>query len=96
VDGCFWHGCPIHYVRPRSRTEFWSAKLLENVTRDCRQTRELEKAGWSIIRIWEHELFTSLATVVTTIKNAIDGQCHKPQDDFRVYRVDDIDRQWRF
>lgn len=36
-------------------------------------------------------MFTSLATVVTTIKNAIDGQCHKPQDDFRVYRVDALD-----
>ena len=36
IDGCFWHGCPAHYVRPRSREDFWSAKLLENVQRDRR------------------------------------------------------------
>lgn len=42
IDGCFWHGCPEHYVRPRSRPEFWAAKLLTNFERDHRQTRELE------------------------------------------------------
>ncbi|HYO69174.1 MAG TPA: very short patch repair endonuclease, partial [Archangium sp.] len=30
IDGCFWHGCPDHYVRPRTRNDFWSSKLLEN------------------------------------------------------------------
>ena len=22
VDGCFWHGCPEHYVAPRQNAEF--------------------------------------------------------------------------
>lgn len=30
VDGCFWHGCPIHYTRPKSRRAFWDAKIAEN------------------------------------------------------------------
>ena len=55
MDGCFWHGCPDHYVRPSSRSTFWAQKLAENVERDQRQTRELEAAGWRVIRIWEHE-----------------------------------------
>ena len=46
VDGCFWHGCPAHYVAPRSRTGFWSGKLSENVMRDRRQTAEAEAEGW--------------------------------------------------
>src|SRR5215475_6215393 len=41
VDGCFWHGCPDHYVRPRSRTRFWAEKLSQNVQRDCQQHCQL-------------------------------------------------------
>ena len=61
---CFFHGCPHHYVRPRSRMDFWSAKLAENVQRDRRQTLNLEAAGWRVCRIWEHEVFESLEVVV--------------------------------
>src|SRR5262249_18345326 len=56
VDGCFWHGCPEHYVRPRSREAFWAQKLRSNVLRDCRQTVFLESQGWTILRFWEHEI----------------------------------------
>jgi len=56
VDGCFWHGCPEHYTPPRSRAGFWAKKLKENVERDIRQTLELERAGWRVLRIWEHQV----------------------------------------
>lgn len=56
VDGCFWHGCPDHYVRPRTRLDFWSTKLRQNVLRDVEQTQRLEAAGWSALRFWEHEV----------------------------------------
>jgi DNA mismatch endonuclease (patch repair protein) len=64
VDGCFWHGCPEHYVRPRSRMAFWSGKLRENVLRDIRQTADLQKAGWRVLRVWEHEVLGGLEVVV--------------------------------
>lgn len=90
IDGCFWHGCPEHYVRPRSRTEFWSAKLQENVLRDHRQTRELEQIGWQVIRAWEHELFTSLNDVVRRIESALqERQRHFPE--WRVMKVIPLD-----
>lgn len=74
VDGCFWHGCPIHYVRPRTRTAFWSRKLRENVDRDIRQTALLEQAAWSVLRVWEHRVFTELDEVVAGISRAlVDG-----------------------
>lgn len=56
VDGCFWHGCPLHYVRPRARSEFWSAKLTSNLERDRRATRGLLSLGWTVIRFLEHEV----------------------------------------
>jgi DNA mismatch endonuclease, patch repair protein len=56
IDGCFWHGCPDHYVLPRSNRGFWAQKLRENVSRDRRQVLALDAAGWSVIRVWEHEI----------------------------------------
>src|SRR5262245_35460834 len=41
IDGCFWHGCPEHYVPPRSSSLYWAEKLATNVSRDIRQSRAL-------------------------------------------------------
>jgi len=80
VDGCFWHGCPRHYVRPRSRTAFWAAKLLDNFERDRRQTLQLEKEGWRVYRVWEHEIFEALPVVVRRIMVFVQG--HRKQAGF--------------
>jgi DNA mismatch endonuclease (patch repair protein) len=56
VDGCFWHGCPKHETRPKSNRAFWRRKLSANKNRDILVTRTLRRAGWRVLRIWEHEL----------------------------------------
>ena len=56
VDGCFWHGCPEHYKLPQSNTEYWSGKFARNKKRDEVVSDHLMALGWSVIRIWEHEL----------------------------------------
>jgi DNA mismatch endonuclease, patch repair protein len=56
VDGCFWHGCPIHGSVPASNRSFWKSKLHRNVQRDKLVRRELEEVGWCVLRIWQHEL----------------------------------------
>jgi len=56
VDGCFWHGCPRCYRRPKSNRKFWDAKIARNRERDRHVSRELRRLGWRVIRIWEHEL----------------------------------------
>lgn len=53
VDGCYWHGCPRHYRRPKGNQKFWDAKIERNQTRDRLVTRALRKAGWKVLRIWE-------------------------------------------
>ncbi|MEU2911393.1 very short patch repair endonuclease [Streptomyces massasporeus] len=55
VDGCYWHGCPEHYVPPRTNSGYWSEKVLRNVTRDRDTDRRLREAGWLVLRFWEHE-----------------------------------------
>lgn len=55
LDGCFWHGCPVHYTAPVSNEAFWARKVRTNRERDLETTRSLEAAGWTVIRVWEHE-----------------------------------------
>ena len=91
IDGCFWHGCPEHYVRPRSRGEFWSAKLRGNVDRDRRQTLALEEAGWRVVRIWEHEVFECLENVVARVLAAQGPRRPARRTSWRVDQVELVD-----
>lgn len=93
VDGCFWHGCPNHYVRPRSRCDFWTEKLRVNFERDCRQSQVLENEGWKVYRVWEHEVFESLPSVVAQVQRLLThGNC-QPFESWRVTRVDVVDAE---
>lgn len=56
VDGCFWHGCPLHGTRPKSNCDYWHAKLRRNADRDRSVDSALAAKGWRVLRIWEHEL----------------------------------------
>ena len=56
VDGCFWHGCPKHATQPANNRAFWRRKFTANKARDRLVTRALRRQGWSVLRIWEHEL----------------------------------------
>lgn len=53
VDGCFWHGCPVHATSPKTNAAFWRKKIATNCVRDRLVTRTL---GWRVLRIWEPEL----------------------------------------
>ncbi|MEP0806541.1 MAG: DNA mismatch endonuclease Vsr [Chloroflexota bacterium] len=55
VDGCFWHGCPIHGTQAKSNVEFWRKKIEANQRRDEDTNRVLQENGWMVIRVWEHE-----------------------------------------
>ncbi|PKW27983.1 T/G mismatch-specific endonuclease [Phycicoccus duodecadis] len=54
VDGCFWHGCPKHFVIPKTRTDFWVAKIESNRRRDRDTDDRLRELGATPLRIWEH------------------------------------------
>ena len=56
VDGCFWHGCPKHGTIPDTRKEYWDAKIRRNIQRDKQVSRTLRALGWSVMRIWQHDL----------------------------------------
>ncbi|WP_275691335.1 very short patch repair endonuclease [Pseudonocardia broussonetiae] len=55
VDGCFWHACPQHATSPKANAAWWATKLAGNVARDRDTDDRLSAAGWTVVRIWEHE-----------------------------------------
>ena len=57
IDGCFWHGCPLHATFPKTNYVFWKKKLEKNKTRDQAVNRTLKSKGWHVLRIWQHELY---------------------------------------
>ena len=76
VHGCFWHGCPYcQPKRPKTNTRFWHAKLDRNKQRDQRKVRELRKAGWTVITVWEcrlrKDLEGQLGPVITRWQRAV-------------------------
>lgn len=56
VDGCFWHGCPTHCRIPRSNRGYWYSKIRGNRQRDAATRKRLRAQGWTVVRVWEHEL----------------------------------------
>lgn len=55
IDGCYWHGCPEHFVRPKSNVDYWSTKIGRNVERDRETNARLRDEGWTVLRFWEHD-----------------------------------------
>jgi DNA mismatch endonuclease (patch repair protein) len=64
VDGCFWHGCPTHGTWPRANAAWWRTKIEGNVARDRDTDARLGRAGWIVLRFWEHESPESAAAAV--------------------------------
>jgi len=57
VHGCFWHmhSCRWGRVVPKANATFWQAKRTGNVERDRRTRRNLLRAGWKVLTVWECE-----------------------------------------
>ena len=57
VHGCFWHrhkNCK-DATMPKTRREWWRAKLEGNAERDRRNQSALRRAGWRVLTVWECE-----------------------------------------
>lgn len=58
IHGCFWHkhkNCKKAQL-PETRKEFWEKKIGGNVMRDKKNIRQLKKAGWQVIVLWQCRL----------------------------------------
>ena len=54
VHGYFWHGHSCRLGRlPKSREEFWHAKIDANRKRDTRKIEQLVETGWRAMTVWQ-------------------------------------------
>lgn len=75
IDGCFWHGCPDHYVPPKNNAMWWERKIVGNAARDRDTTHQLEQLGWTVIRLWEHESVGDMVRQVEEALNVLEQSC---------------------
>ncbi|WP_316044127.1 very short patch repair endonuclease [Micrococcus luteus] len=74
IDGCFWHGCPEHYIAPKANGGFWADKVARNKERDAETTALLAERGWEVLRFWEHEEPAEVAAnVIDVVRRRRDG-----------------------
>lgn len=81
VDGEFWHGrqwqsrgldsLSKQFAEPKA--VYWVPKITRNMDRDKRVNEELKTAGWKVVRIWESDIRTNLASCVQQVLNAAKG-----------------------
>lgn len=54
VHGCFWHGHDCHLFKwPRTRKQFWEAKIRRNQSVDEKAITELRQRNWRVLTVWE-------------------------------------------
>jgi len=71
IDGCFWHKCKKDFIAPKTNKKFWFPKIKNNIARDKQVNRALKKTGWTVLRIWEHELKEISQKFLTKINQAL-------------------------
>jgi DNA mismatch endonuclease Vsr len=70
VDSAWWHGHPSRWTPGRHPLN-WDEKIAANRRRDMEVNRQLEEAGWTVIRIWDFELEGDLDAAVTRVHQAV-------------------------
>ncbi|WP_439554734.1 very short patch repair endonuclease [Dyadobacter sp.] len=62
VNGCFWHGhqgCK-YFIIPKTRTEWWTSKILSTSLNDLKVMELIRLKGWQVLTIWECQLKKNL------------------------------------
>jgi len=80
VDGCFWHGCPIHGTWPKSNADFWRKKIETNQARDIDTNERLREQGWLVLRFWEHESPDEVVDRIIDVVEVRKSELARPTD----------------
>lgn len=72
VDGCFWHKCEKCFKKPGTNVAFWMKKFDRNRKRDRKVNIELEEAGLTVVRFWEHEIKKALGECVERVERMVE------------------------
>ena len=70
VDGNFWHGYRLPQWADKL-SDYWKQKIERNRRRDRSNFRKLRSNGWTVIRLWEHQIEGDLSGCVRKIVQAV-------------------------
>ena len=69
-DGDFWHG--YRYAKKKKPPKkFWRDKIERNMERDRTVTRKLRADGWTVVRLWEHDIEKNSESCVRKIRKSL-------------------------
>jgi len=73
VDGCFWHSCPQHGRRTPwtgPNAVLWAEKMTRNRASDERSTVTAQNLGWTVVRVWEHDITANASDTAARVLEA--------------------------
>jgi DNA (cytosine-5)-methyltransferase 1 len=82
IDGDFWHGgqwvkrqlSSLEEQFQHTETQnYWLHKIRRNMERDSIITSKLTAEGWTVIRLWESDIYKNLERCVAMVFDAIDN-----------------------
>lgn len=79
IDGDYWHGWRFPQWREKL-APYWKEKIEWNRRRDARNSRNLRKNGWLVLRVWEHQVERDAASCVDRIRAAVRSRLGEGQD----------------
>lgn len=68
IDGDFWHGWKFEEWSSKL-APYWRAKIERTQLRDKQNTESLEQLGWTVVRLWEHEVKADPERCVSMIEH---------------------------
>lgn len=73
IDGDFWHGYRFPAWEHKV-SDFWKKKISKSRERDTKSHRKLRDMGWTVIRLWQHDLERdfegSIERIISAVKEA--------------------------
>lgn len=73
IDGDFWHGWKFKETEKRLPDSYWREKIQSNIKRDSKNRFLLKKQGWSVLRVWEHDLEKNPEKTLGKIKEFLEN-----------------------
>jgi DNA mismatch endonuclease, patch repair protein len=72
VDGCYWHGCPVHgtVTFKGPNRHLWEQKISANRARDESNVRLLNLEGWTVLRFWECQVKADASACAAQVRAA--------------------------
>ena len=70
IDGDFWHGYKFRTWEHKV-SSFWKTKISKNVERDAENDRQLGELGWTVVRLWQHDLEQDFEDSIQRILSAV-------------------------